>query len=147
MLKYNRTHRKYSGDTNMRPDTHQNQPAQYKSNYDARVKRGRPLAEDLHLYNIEKPKESKYRRGENSRLRGSLTQLNMHLKYAETGNKHVNSCKVCGKVAYSKCSICGVYRNLMANRGKLAGRTCFFDYHTDIFWFGTWICRTFKNQN
>ena len=57
----------------------------------------------------------------------------MHLKSAETGNKHGNACKVCGKVAYSKCSICGVYLNLMANRVQAAGRTCFFDHHNAAF--------------
>ena len=32
-------------------------------------------------------------------------------------------------MAYSKCSICGVYLHLTANRGQSSGRTCFFDYH------------------
>ena len=53
----------------------------------------------------------------------------MRLKSAETVDHHGNSCEVCGNVAYSECSICGVYLNLMANRGESAGRTCFYDYH------------------
>ena len=55
----------------------------------------------------------------------------MNLKSPETGNKHGNVLKLCGKVAYSKCSICGFYLYFMFNRGQAAGRTCFFDYHYD----------------
>ena len=57
----------------------------------------------------------------------------MYLKYAETGNKHGNPCKVYGNLTYSKCSILGVYLHLMANRGKSSGQTCLFEYHNDPF--------------
>ena len=109
MLKYNPNHRKCAVRTNMKPATHQNQYKRYNIKDAARGKRGRPLEEEVKLYNFAKYfKYEKYRRGTNSRLCGNLTQLDMHLKSSETGNKHGNTCKVCGKVAYSKCSICGV---------------------------------------
>ena len=57
----------------------------------------------------------------------------MHIKSSETVNKHDNVCKVCGKVAYSKYSIFGVYLCLVEIRGKPAERTCFFDYHNGHF--------------
>ena len=106
---YNPTHLKYASDSNMIPATQKNQVTIDNSKDDLRDKRGRPLAEDIQFSNFsKKTRESKYRRGTNSRLCGNFTQLNMHIKSSETGNKHSNTCKVCGKVAYSKSSICGV---------------------------------------
>ena len=61
-------------------------------------------------------REAKYYQGDNSCLCRNLTQLYKHLNSSETGNKNGNACKVCGKVVYSKCFICGVYLHLMANR-------------------------------
>ena len=49
MLKYNPTHRKYTGDANIRPATQQNQAAIDKIKDYARGKIGRLLVEDLHL--------------------------------------------------------------------------------------------------
>ena len=66
-------------------------------------------------------------------LCGNLTHLYMHIKSAETSNNHDNTCKVCGKLSYSRCSICGVYMNLISKRVQAAGRTCFFDCHNDTF--------------
>ena len=43
--------------------------------------------------------------------------------------------KLSGKVAYSKCSICGFYLYFMFNRGQASGRTCFFEYHNDDLFF------------
>ena len=84
----------------MIPATQKNQVTRDNSKDDLRDKRGRPLAEDIQFPNFSKKiKESKYHRGTNSRLCGNLTQLNMHLKSSETGNKHVNTCKVFGDVA------------------------------------------------
>ena len=60
-------------------------------------------------------REAKYPQGENSRLCRNLTQLYKHLNLSETGDKHGNACKICGKVVYSKCFICGVYLHFMAN--------------------------------
>ena len=54
----------------------------------------------------------------------------MHFKSSETRNKPINALKVCGKVDYYKCSIFGVYLNLMSNRGKSAVLTCSFHYHS-----------------
>ena len=134
MIKYNPTHCKYAGDANMRPATQQNQPKIDNRKDYSRGEMVRPLEEGVQLYNLAKPpKESKYRRGANSRLCGNITQLDMHLKCAETGDKHGNFCKVFGKVDYYKCSICGFYLYLMDNRDQPAGRTCFFDYHNDAF--------------
>ena len=93
----------------MRPDTQQNQDARDKSKDDERVKIVRPLVEGLQFSNFEKFKEANYRRGANSRLCGNITQIDVHINYAETENNHCNFCKVYGEVSYSKCSICGVY--------------------------------------
>ena len=131
MLKYKPTHIKYAGDANMRLAKQKNQSARNKSKYVERVKRGILLEEDLQLSNFEK--KSNYRQGANSRLCGNLIQLDMHLNSSETLNKHGNAWKVYDNVAYSKWYICGVYLNLMSNRGKSAGRTCFFDYHNNTF--------------
>ena len=69
MIKYNQNHRKYVGDTNMRPDTQQNQVSRYKRKDDASTKRGRSLAEEVQLSNFAKKlKEAKYHQGANSRL-------------------------------------------------------------------------------
>ena len=54
MLKYNPTHQKYAGDSNMRPAAQQNQASRDKIKDDARLKIGRPLAEDLQLSNFAK---------------------------------------------------------------------------------------------
>ena len=93
----------------MRPATQKNQYTRETINDAARGKRGKQLSEEVKLYNFAKQfKKAKYRRGTNSRLCGNLTQLDMHLKSSEIENKHIKTCEVCGKVAYSKCSICGV---------------------------------------
>ena len=116
MIKYNPTHCKYSDGVNMRPDTQQNQSAIDNRKGDARGKRGGSLEEEVQFSKFTKKiKESKYRRVANSRLCGNLKQIDMHLKSAETGNKYVNVCKLYGKAAYSKCSICGFYLHLMAS--------------------------------
>ena len=52
MIKYNPNHRKYAGDTNMRPGTQQNQSARNKSKDNARKKIGTPLEEDIQLSNF-----------------------------------------------------------------------------------------------
>ena len=80
ILRYNPTHRKYAGESNMRPDTQQNQDARDKSKDDERVKIVRPLVEGLQFSNFEKFKEANYRRGANSRLCGNITQIDMHIK-------------------------------------------------------------------
>ena len=54
MLKYNPTHHKYAGDANMIPAAQQNQASRDKIKDDARLKIGRPLAEDLQLSNFSK---------------------------------------------------------------------------------------------
>ena len=92
MIKYNPTHHKYADDANMRPGTHQNQNTIDNSKDYARGKIGILLEEEVQWSNFVKTtKEAKYRRGANSRLCGNLTQLDMHLKSAETGDKHGNS--------------------------------------------------------
>ena len=78
-------------------------------------------------------KDARYFGGANSCLCGDITQLDIHLKYAETSNKHGNSCKGCGMLDYSKCSICVVYLHFTANRGKSVGRTFFLDHRNDAF--------------
>ena len=133
MIKYNQTHVKYLSDVNMRTATH-------KKNLQER-RASKLLGKKMEAVNRggsivqlwKKPKEAKYRRGATSHLCGNLTKLGMNLKSAETGNKNGKTSKVCGKVSYSKCSICGVYLNLMPNRGQAVGRTWFFDYHNDAF--------------
>ena len=57
MIKYNPTHHKYVGGTNMRPAKYQNQAARYKINYYARGKGSRPLVEEVQLSNFEKKKK------------------------------------------------------------------------------------------
>ena len=47
-----------------------------------------------------KNKEVNYGQGANSHLCGNIAQIDMHLRSEETGNKHGNACKVCGKVDY-----------------------------------------------
>ena len=75
----------------MRPATQQNQDTIYEIKDSARGKRGRPLLEEVKLYNFEKQfKEAKHCRGTNSRLCGNLTQLDLYLKSSETRNKHGN---------------------------------------------------------
>ena len=63
----------------------------------------------------------------NSRLCGGLNMLDHHLKSSETENKHGNSCKSYGAIAYSKCRICGVNLHRVANRGHSAGLTFFYN--------------------
>ena len=76
----------------MRPDTQQNQPPRDKRNESARGKIGKLSEEEVQICNFSKnPKEAKYRQGANSRLCGNLTQLDMHIKSSETGNKHGNA--------------------------------------------------------
>ena len=138
MLRYKPTHLKYTVDTSMIPSTQQNQTEINKSKDDSRRKIGRTLAEDLQFSNFAKKSKNPRIAGcQFLRLCGNITQLYMHLKSAEILNKQVNACKVYGKVDYSKCSNCGLCLYLMTNKGKSAGQTCFFDYHNDIFWFGT----------
>ena len=148
MIGYNPTHCKYAGDDNMRTAKHQNQAEIDHSKDFARGGVGGLLAEEVQFSNFAKKiKEVKYCQGANSRLCGNFAQLYMHLKSLEIVNKHGNSYKVCGKLAYSKCSIFEFYLVFMANIVQAAGRTCFFDCHNDdCFCFGTCRCRTLKNQ-
>ena len=109
MIKYNPTHLKCAGYTNMRPATHQNQASIQKSEDCSSGKIESPSTEEVQFSNFAtKIKKSRYRQGANSRLCGNIMQLYIHLKYSETVNKHVNACKVCGNMVYSKCSIFGV---------------------------------------
>ena len=109
---------KYSGEANMRPTKHHNQAVRYKNKDSARSKWGRPLSEKVQLSNFLTKKKAKYCQGSSSRLCGDITHLKMNIKSTETGHKNVNACMVCGKMAYSKCSICGIYLYLMENRGQ-----------------------------
>ena len=78
-----------------------------------------PLEEEVQFSNFAKnTKEAKYCQGANSRLYGNLTQIYTNLKSTETGNKYGKACKVCGKLAYSKYYIFGVYLHLISNRGQ-----------------------------
>ena len=126
VLKYKPTHRKYACDANMVPATHKNQVSIEKIKYGAWRKRGRPFAEEFQLSNFAKNQRSQVS------LRFQFTSVweyhtAIHAyQFCRKENKHGTSCKVCGDVDYSRCSICGIYRNFMANRDQAAGRTCFF---------------------
>jgi hypothetical protein len=146
MLKYNPLRRKYAGDSKMRAATQQNAHKRKLSEANANAaataspRRGRPKKDDPLKKKMKKAfRDAKTTRKRNSRLCGDLSLLNHHLKSVQTGNKHPRNCKVCGKKAYSLCTVCGEAMHVMPNKGEVAGATCFFDYHNDAF-FGMAQC-------
>ena len=135
MLKYNPIHRKYPGDGKMRTATQQNSQKRKRSVARGnQPSRGQPRKESASSKKFKKSfRDAKTKRGRHSRLCGDLTALNHHIKGVKTGNKHPKACKVCGKPAYSTCTICNEALHFMPSKGEVAGATCFFDYHNDVF--------------
>ena len=72
MVKYNPTHCKYAGGTNMRPAKEQNKATRDNSKDGTRGKIGGGISRGGSIVQLCK-KKSKYRRGANSRLCGNLT--------------------------------------------------------------------------
>ena len=67
--------------------------------------------------------------GENSRLCGTLSRLNKHIKSFETALKCPKAYKVCSGGIYSICGVCGVSLHFITTKGKHAVKLYFFHYH------------------
>ena len=138
MLEYDPLKRKYICDDAMRACTKQKRKDRMSNDDDTTKggskRRGRPTAAALwEAQVIHEFNKAKKGRGENSRLCGDLSRLDKHLRSVKTSLKHPKACKVCGGDAYSTCGVCGVPLHYMPAKGKHAGMTCFFDYHSDTF--------------
>ena len=71
-------------------DTNNNQDEIEKRKYATRGKRGGCKQSSFNFPTLKKIKESNYHRGANEYLCDNLTHLDMHIKYSETVNKHIN---------------------------------------------------------
>ena len=65
------------------------------------------------------------------RLLRDLTVFQEHWDAFYKCRKHPNKCYVCGKYSYHKCQVCGVLLHMTPL--KTTKRSCFIDYHNDVF--------------
>ena len=132
MLKYDLIHNNLASDARMQLASQYNTAQRKGANESATQsrKRGRSssaTAEDPRYSTFARsPEEAKTCRGANSCLCIYLSFLGTHLKSVDQGKKHRNTCKACGKPAYSKCGVCCVHLHAVANIGQAAGNTCFY---------------------
>ena len=65
------------------------------------------------------------------RLPGDLTEFQDHWDASYKCRKHPNNCYICGEDSYHKCQVCGF--SLHMTPPKTTKRSCFIDYHNDVF--------------
>jgi hypothetical protein len=141
MLDYSPTRHKYPGDAGMRASTQQSQ-RQKELALDLTIRRrgrGRPAAaavpvvaaasNQVTLQHLNRASSNR-----DSRLCGDLTRLQRHVDSIVSGKHHGKKCLVCGELSYSTCKLCGDKPlHFFPRSGKSAGKSCFFDYHSDSF--------------
>jgi hypothetical protein len=152
MLEYTPTSRRYPGDELMRVSTQQHNnrrgeeldagnvddsEARSSGHRRGRPRRGSNEEEEEQVpdgkVTLDQLKRAKNGRGGNSRLCGDLSRLNRHIESVTTGKKHPKTCKACGELCYSECSLCKVALHFVSKRGSSNGKKCFFQWHDDAF--------------
>eukprot|EP00957_Ditylum_brightwellii_P199980 15244785-Ditylum_brightwellii.AAC.1 len=91
-------------------------------------------------------KDTKTKRGANSRLCWNLTDLKRHLSSAVIGKKQPKSYRLCSKPAYSICTIFGASLHILPTMGTCAGAKYFVDSHNDMFFGMAWEDVTLKGD-
>ncbi|KAG7338666.1 hypothetical protein IV203_020712 [Nitzschia inconspicua] len=69
---------------------------------------------------------------DNTRFCGDLTKIKKHLA-AKESIMHKLHCAVCGKPAYSRCTICNVGLHGEGTRSKDGNRSCYMDFHCNTY--------------
>ncbi|KAG7349516.1 hypothetical protein IV203_012113 [Nitzschia inconspicua] len=128
---YSPVNQYYPGDKNFRVVTamskeHRDQAKRKKEHITTKAKRNCFILEEQ--YNEIKKKMKL----DNTRFCGDLTKIKKHLA-AKESIMHKLHFAVCGKSAYSRCTICNVGLHVEGTRSKDGNRSCYMDFHCNTY--------------
>ena len=125
MLSWSPSLREYPGDSNMRQATQQNKTRR------ARISKKTEKGSD-YITQRQYEKEIFSDKTKLPRICGDLKGLKKHIE-SRVYKKNGGACNICGKLAYTKCTICNVHLHFFPLKGDNANKSCFLDFHDENF--------------